>query len=140
MRKSILITLLWALASTNLAFADTIVHHCDAESFDKKNNWGYLLKVHCCNPKVTTCSSQDALITQSPGRISIGANKSHNLTVQCDGNWYRVNKTTHNQSGGNIVASENGGANNATKGQYSMRLHNSSSTAGQAWINGFYCE
>lgn len=128
------------IALSDVTFADTIVHRCDAEAYDSKNNWGQRYTVHCCNPKVTTCSSKDAIITESPGKISIGGNKSHDLKVQCNGNWYRVNNTSYDHSGGSILGTANGGANNGTTGEYIINFHNSASKDGHAWINGFNCQ
>lgn len=140
MKKSLLIGLLIAIASYNVAFADTITYRCDAVTFDNEHNWGYKLKVHCCNPKVTSCSSKDAIITEAPGKISVGGNKSHNFKVQCNGSWYKVNNTSFGHSGGTIAGTANGGANNGTTGQYTLLVHNSASKGGHAWINGFDCE
>jgi len=139
MKKSILFILLF-ITSSQVAFADTIVHRCDAEGFDSKHNWGQRYTVHCCNPNVTTCSSKDAIITESPGKISIGGNKSHDVKVQCNGNWYKVNNTSYDHSGGSILGTANGGANNGTTGQYTIHFHNSASKGGHAWINGFTCQ
>lgn len=140
MKKFILAALFSMLAIPTLASADTITHRCDADTYDKNHNFGYKLKVHCCNPKVTSCSSKDAIITESPGKISVGGNKSHNFIVQCNGNWYRVNNTSFDHSGGTIAGTAYGGANNGTTGQYTLLVHNSASKGGHAWINGFNCE
>lgn len=139
-RKLILFVLTLLVALPNVTFADTIVHRCDAAGFDSKNNWGQRYTVHCCNPNVTTCSSKDALITESPGKVSVGGNKSHDFKVQCNGDWYRVNNTSFDHSGGTIAGTANGGANNGTTGQYTLLVHNSSSKGGHAWINGFTCQ
>lgn len=104
MKKSILLALFLMLASSHFAFADTIVHCCDAEGFNSKHNWGQRYMVHCCNPNVTTCTSKDAIIAQSPEKFSVGGNKSHDLKVQCNGNCYRVNNTSFDHSGGVLLA------------------------------------
>jgi hypothetical protein len=140
MKQSLLIGLFITMAFHSVAFADTITHRCDADTFDKEHNWGYKLKVHCCNPKVTSCTSKDAIITESPGKVSVGGNKSHNFKVQCNGNWYKVNNTSFGHSGGSIAGTANGGANNGIAGQYTLLVHNSASKGGHAWINGFDCE
>lgn len=140
MKTSLLIALLTMLTLNNAAFAGSIVHRCDARDYDLKNNWGYGLKVHCCNPNVTKCTSKDAIISESPGKISIGGNKSHDVKVQCNGDFYRVSNTSYDHSGGSILATANGGANNGSTGQYILHFHNSSSKGGHIWINGFTCE